>query len=180
MKYVLLASILFVTACGSGDGPGGGEEGASNVYNQTAVSGMIGGVPWTYATARVKMSMTPGAEDNVGSFELVSDDVANICGGALLTSSDNLKVLFSAALIPGETLLGASGKSVSLGDNSTNQNNFSVAQDGKFALDSVTDAVVAGRLIAYYDDANQVNGIFTATRCCALPNGLDYEVCAGS
>jgi len=176
MKLAVVSLMILTVACGSGDGSGG-DDGASDKFNQTNVSGMVSGAAWTFVSGRVQMDAVPGAEENVGKFELFSSDVANECDGASDSAADKKNVNFSAALIPGETPIGASGKIAVFFDNSAGDSLNTTAYEGKWSLDNIAAGSVSGRLIAHADAENSVNGIFTVPRCCKSDNGVTYEVC---
>jgi hypothetical protein len=166
---------MLAAGCGSGDGPAA-DDGASDTYNQTSVSGKISGTDWTMASARVLMDPI-GGEENAGRFELISAAVDDVCGDLTFSGDDKMSVIWTTTLVPGETLLGATGKSVTLVDGSVTPTVSTSAREGKYSIDSVSATSVAGRVIAHIDADNSVNGIFTAPRCCKQDGGIGHTLC---
>jgi hypothetical protein len=123
------------------------------------VAGMIGGVEWQMADADV----SPSSFDDDLSITLFAEDVED-CGFGLM--SDLPMVLFSVPAVVGEYPLSLSltegGRTATLVEPPANNN---IATEGIIEVSAVSDTEVEIGIVAVIDDANEINGRFTAVRC---------------
>jgi hypothetical protein len=176
LSRVFLATgvLLSVLGCNVDTEPKVADQGASDTYNLTPVSGVFSGANWTVASGMFLPSSTPG-EENKGTFTLYSSTFENVCADN--EAPDKKALLWSTEAAAGEKILGPGAESATFTAQSTGTLVFNVSLNGKFSLDSVSDTSISGKIIMYFDPDNSVNGTFTVSRCCTQDGGATYELC---
>ena len=123
-------------------------------FKDQPLQGMISGGSW--------MSMS-GTLDR-DQFIMFGASSNNICDTENRPEADKIS-FFLFDVQPGVYELSAGGRVVLLQDHESGSNVN--ASEGKFEIQTVDTAanIVTGRVVAYWDDNNQVNGNFTVDYC---------------
>jgi hypothetical protein len=176
----VLALTLGLTACGSKDDDKKKGGDAPDFVEQT-LQGKINGKAWTFAAGRVEKP-SADSSDPSWTFELVSEAKTDVCSEfGTVSSSDKLGIIFSTKeLAVGRKNLAFSedGQTITLFDSNEQPTRNSVASDGFLEVTAIAAGSVQGKMVAYFDENDVVNGNFTVTKCCPLASDkFTYEVC---
>lgn len=153
MKRVFIAGVLSLALTGCGD-DGDGEDGPVNIATGT-LTGKVGGMSWTLASARTNAFLSDDASFWV---DMYSATGASCSGGV---SGDSLIVAVPKQVGTHRLNLDLNGTFV-VGEG---QPENYIATDGAIRVDEVTSTTVRGGLSMTYDASNSVSGTFEATVC---------------
>lgn len=145
-------ALLFVPllgfACGETDIP------------DTPLAGIIGGEAWTMKTAHTDSFLSDEDSFFISAFEQSFEACASE------PSDDPNQVIFTLPTATGSgdfDLLG--GISLTFVVREDDGLNNLIATEGAYVIESVTDTQVVGKVLARFDDGNEVSGRFEARIC---------------
>ncbi|MGE0173281.1 MAG: hypothetical protein AB7T49_10860 [Oligoflexales bacterium] len=145
-------------------------------YADTNLRGKIWGHAWEFGTGRIDGN----SDDSTLSFTLVSSTIGNACEKFILNGDDKLSVRFDVEareLVEERYPLGLGQKTVSLIEGTDTDGRGSIALQGFFEFIAVDADKVAGKMVAFVDATNVVNGNFEVVRCCTDEETGNSETC---
>lgn len=129
-SYSLMPLIL---ACTVDTEPKVEDQGASDTYEQTVVSGMIGGSAWTMAGGSVIPHFDHG-KDDIYTISLYSAAFEDACSDS--EAPDKKSVVWAADMVVGETKFGLDAANGTFYDQSSGTLVINASFDGKYSVDS--------------------------------------------
>jgi hypothetical protein len=155
MRKISVALVLATFTVGCGDDGSDGNGGESATIATGAVTGKVGGQPWTLATAQVDAFLS----DQNFWVDLSAEALASCndfgSGNALILTVPKNVGTYSLSLMLNGTFVVEGGA----------QTENLIATQGSLRVDEVTSALVRGGVNMTYDADNSVSGEFEAIVC---------------
>lgn len=161
MKNVFFALFAVVlTACGGEQRTGGGDF-RSAPFSDESVAGVISGEPWVFKSGVAQRSFS---NDGTYTLKLWDKKVANPC--AEFWGSEK-SVMGTIPRGVGSFEVGMLGDKLSytLVDGTNGMSMNYIVEGGQLEITKRTASKITGKLKAYFDEENEVNGSFTVEIC---------------